>query len=68
MFLLKVIENELKRIDQTVKQLPKLLPKDDHRLLHPVVYLKACHAPGEIVYKFMLEQFSLCSPLAQHAE
>ena len=63
-----VIENELKRIDQTVKQLPKLLPKDDQRLLHPVVYLKACRAPGEIVYKFMLEQFSLCSPLAQHAE
>ena len=68
MFLLQVIENELKRIDQIIKQLPKLLPKDDRRLLHPVVYLKACRAPEDIVHRFMLEQFSLCSPLAQHTE
>ncbi|XP_052060028.1 ubiquitin carboxyl-terminal hydrolase 25-like isoform X2 [Mytilus californianus] len=61
-----VIESELQRLDQIVKQLHKLLPKDDQRLLHPVIYLKACHAPRDVIHKFMLEQFSLCTLLTQN--
>ena len=59
----QALETEIQRLTQIARQLPCILPKDDHRLLHPVIYLIACQAPNEIVLKFMLEQFSLCRKL-----
>lgn len=59
----QALDSELQRLTQLAGQLPSILPRDDYRLHHPVIYLKACHAPDEVVLKFMLEQFSLCRRL-----
>lgn len=54
------IEKELKHMDQIFLSLAQKVPREDPRLLYPVVYLRCCTAPARVIDQFLHEQFSYC--------
>nr|XP_022324465.1 ubiquitin carboxyl-terminal hydrolase 25-like isoform X2 [Crassostrea virginica] len=54
------IQSELKHMDQVFSTVTQKLPREDARLLYPVVYLKCCMAPAKVIDRFIHEQFSYC--------
>lgn len=54
------IEKELKHMDQIFLSLAQKVPREDPRLLYPVVYLRCCTAPARVIDHFLHEQFSYC--------
>lgn len=56
----QAIQSELKHMDQVFLTVTQKLPREDARLLYPVVYLKCCMAPAKVIDRFIHEQFSYC--------
>lgn len=57
----QAIQSELKHMDQVFLTVTQKLPREDARLLYPVVYLKCCMAPAKVIDRFIHEQFSYCT-------
>lgn len=61
--LLKAFEKEMQRLENLAQLIPKVLPREDPRLDHILVYLSANKAPTSVIHRVLLEQFSNLSIL-----
>lgn len=53
----------MQRLENLAQLIPKVLPREDHRLDHILVYLSANKAPTSVIHRVLLEQFSNLSIL-----